>query len=1175
MQACKHYFFILIFLLFSTVIFASHNQLMSALNDPLILDRKINDDTGNAVQEGAAMAKHPRGPAVVCWADYRNTHGDIYMQLFNKKGFPYNNSPNVKVNDDGADAQQLTPHVAMDDYGHFVVVWGDRRNGNWDIYAQIYMANGYKLGPNFKVNDDTGTAEQLFPVIAKSRDGRFFVAWSDTRQGTKRDIYGQFFDADGNPLGSNMMINEDTTGIQIKPEIDINQQGEIVVTWLDFRGDKPHIYARALYEGGGFKSDEFWVSQYMADDMGCLEHAVSLLEDGSFLVSWLATSDGANSIIYGRIFNRYYDPVTNPFIMTDESDDHWKNDVDVYRYREASEDGWIVTWDSIKRGDYDIYFCAILSNGMLIPFGTPINDRPGDQSRPQVVTDDDENIIFVWTDNRNGNKDIFATWLGELKPNHVSAGEGYDGLIPISWQPSYGYDRLVKYNIYRAVAGSDFELIATVDPATRPFPELMHDWIDRTVENNQTYYYRVEMDVEGGTHVGFKAYASSAGHRIRSNWLKQPVTIDGTISSQEWDDAARYDISSETARHPVMLYLKNSANMLYIAVEDQNDAIFDPGNNLSLLFDDDHNGRWDATAPSNEGLIMINQAGAAFLGYWGNYPEGLGGDVPKVAAGVTSATGTGTGTVQYEVSIDLSRSPLAALPGEQIGIALAVKDPGNYYEDHYNNAGEFPKGALWEAAETLGDLILSKSADTLYTGDWRMINQNKERTSWAKGEKELYPPFEYISEIPVDLQGMTNLSYWRGTLFMESSTVPNKVYAVDPVTGNENWHFDIPGTGYDTYCTPAIHNGLVFCGGQRGAGMYAVSAETGSQNWLAETGEFFSSSPVVDGDRVYVIYDSVYCIDIAYGDVQWSVPVPTFTGSNTLPAIDDENIYVCISGHIQCHDKMTGDLKWQIEKYTNQLMVDEFYLYTLGLEFVEALNKEDGSTVWLNDHWGGMNDAPRQQSMALTNNYLVFTILSDYQNHSYLCSLDKLSGDYIWYHEFDTTGAYMPSIANDVVYMVHWDDYGYAGGDNSLWGFDVHTGDVVFHDDSEQYIGQPIVGDNAMFVAADDKIKVFRNSPVTKLESEIENPQISALQQNFPNPFNPDTKIRFHVEQPSRVELTVYNLIGQKIETVTDQFYQAGVYEVQFNAKGLASGIYLYRAKIGTQEFTNKMIVLE
>ncbi len=1175
MQGFKNCIFIFMLVVFSTTIYAGNNRLMSALNDPLILDYRINDDTGNAVQEGASVVKHPRGPAVVCWADYRNTHGDIYMQLFNKNGFPYNNATNVKVNDDGVNAQQLTPHVAMDDYGHFVVVWGDMRNGNWDIYAQRYLANGYPLGSNFKVNDDAGAADQLFPAVAKSRDGRFFVAWSDTRQGTKRDIYGQFFDADGNPLGSNIMINEDTTGIQIKPEIDINPHGKIIVTWLDFRGDKPHIYARTLHEGGGFQSDEFLASEHMATDMGCLDHAVSLLENGSFLITWLATPDGTSCMVYGRIFNRYNGPITTPFHITHESDDQWKYGLDVYRYREASEDGWIVAWDSDKRGDYDIYFCAIMAEGLLIPFGAPINDLSGHQTYPQLVTDDDENIIFIWTDSRNGNKDIYSAWLGELKPNHVYAGSGFDGMIPISWQPSYGYDRIVKYNIYRAVAGGDFEQIATVDPATRPFPALMHDWIDMTVDNNRTYYYRVEMDVEGGIYESFKAYASSAGHTIRSNWLKQPVAIDGTISPQEWDDAARYDISAETVRQPVMLYLKNSDNMLYIAVEDQNDAIFDPGNNLSLLFDDDHNGRWYTAGPSDEGLIMINQAGAAFLGYWGNYPDGLGGDVPKIADGITSAAGAGAGTVQYEVAIDLTRSPLAALAGRHIGIAFAVKDPGNYYEDHYNNAGEFPKGALWEAAETLGDLILAQSRDTLYTDGWPMINQNKERNSWAKGENELYPPFEYVSEIPVDLQRMTNLSYWQGTLFMESSTVPNKVYAVDPATGNEKWHFDIPGTEYDTYCTPAVHNGLLFCGGQGGAGVYAVYTETGGQIWLAETGELYSASPVVDNNRVYVIYDSVYCINLVYGNIQWSVPVPTFSETNTIPAIDDENIYVCISGNIQCHDKITGELNWQIEKYTNQLMVDEFYVYTLGLEFVEALNKEDGSTVWMYEHWGLMNEAPRQQSMALTNNYLCFTILSDYNKHSHLCTLDKLSGDYIWHHEFDTTGVYMPTIANDVIYLVHWDSYGHRGGDNSLWGFDLHTGDVVFHDDSEQYIGQPIVADHAMFVAAEDKIKVFRNSPPTNVQSETDIPQTNTMLQNYPNPFNPDTKIRFSVNQPGRVELTVYNLMGQKIVTLTDQFYQIGVYEVQFNAEGLSSGIYFYRAKIGNSEFIRKMIVLQ
>ena len=83
------------------------------------------------------------------------------------------------------------------------------------------------------------------------------------------------------------------------------------------------------------------------------------------------------------------------------------------------------------------------------------------------------------------------------------------------------------------------------------------------------------------------------------------------------------------------------------------------------------------------------------------------------------------------------------------------------------------------------------------------------------------------------------------------------------------------------------------------------------------------------------------------------------------------------------------------------------------------------------------------------------------------------------------------------------------------------------------------------------------------------------LSQNYPNPFNPTTKISYAIPQNAFVELKVFNLLGQEIATLVNQEKYAGVYEVNYDASNLPSGIYFYRMKAGEYVQTRKMILLK
>jgi len=91
----------------------------------------------------------------------------------------------------------------------------------------------------------------------------------------------------------------------------------------------------------------------------------------------------------------------------------------------------------------------------------------------------------------------------------------------------------------------------------------------------------------------------------------------------------------------------------------------------------------------------------------------------------------------------------------------------------------------------------------------------------------------------------------------------------------------------------------------------------------------------------------------------------------------------------------------------------------------------------------------------------------------------------------------------------------------------------------------------------------------------ISTPYEFALYQNTPNPFNPQTFIRFSVREKCRVVLTIYDILGREIMTLVDKKHGPGVYQVAFVNHDLPSGLYFYRIRM--QDFVNvkKMVLLE
>ncbi|MBA3047427.1 prepilin-type N-terminal cleavage/methylation domain-containing protein [Candidatus Falkowbacteria bacterium] len=188
----------------------------------------------------------------VVWQDNRNTDLDIFMQRYDAA----RNElwiPEISVNANPADGtNQYEPEITADSADNLYVAWTDSRNGDLNIYGAKHDTIGSALwAADLLINTDGGATDQYSPDIAIDSADNAYIVWTDERNGNP-DIYAQKYDADGNVLwASDLLINTnaDLTS-QYSPAIAIDSLDNIYIVWTDERNGNPDIYAQK-YDADG------------------------------------------------------------------------------------------------------------------------------------------------------------------------------------------------------------------------------------------------------------------------------------------------------------------------------------------------------------------------------------------------------------------------------------------------------------------------------------------------------------------------------------------------------------------------------------------------------------------------------------------------------------------------------------------------------------------------------------------------------------------------------------------------------------------------------------------------------------------------------------------------------------------------------------------------------------
>jgi hypothetical protein len=220
-----------------------------------------------------AVARDADGDYVVVWtqtdASGRNR---VYFRLFDRDGTPadldlngngvidvteVDNAPVMAVTTSSvfANDDQQFGSVAMTPDGDFVITWTNTRNGNADIYARRFAANGQPLGDAFLVNTIT-TNDQKWSDVAMDAEGRFVVVWASLAQeaGSTVPSWGIFarrYDENGQAVGAEFQVNTTVVGDQTLPSVSMDYRGNFAVAWQTVVGALDTDIAVAMYSWSG------------------------------------------------------------------------------------------------------------------------------------------------------------------------------------------------------------------------------------------------------------------------------------------------------------------------------------------------------------------------------------------------------------------------------------------------------------------------------------------------------------------------------------------------------------------------------------------------------------------------------------------------------------------------------------------------------------------------------------------------------------------------------------------------------------------------------------------------------------------------------------------------------------------------------------------------------------
>ncbi len=398
----------------------------------IIPDFQVNseDYPGNAPQLYPAIATYDSG-GVVIWYDLRPPAfgTKVFGSLLNADGDTIGS--NWRLNEDTTHGCMNMPAVDSDSTGNFTITYIQQGN----VIARRFNKYGVPLGPSFIVNTSSNCS---YPAIRMTNEGRFVVTWF---KNDEYRIYGQIYNREGNPIGTNFLVSDSTLNYGTIPDVAVKNNGEFIIAWT-YNSD---IWAQRFDSLGDRIGENF---KLINDTTNISENYPKLKFDyqNRLFVSWNAFVQG-QSDVNCQIFDSTLTPITSIIKLDDVAldssqrqsiairDSIWyvvfQNGISTIHLQRVKNNGelignniriseqigrsntlpkidatmnyFIITWSWRIVGIMCHIMCQKVSfDGNLIGTNYAISDDKGGEPQflPSVAADSSGNFFIVWEDSR-------------------------------------------------------------------------------------------------------------------------------------------------------------------------------------------------------------------------------------------------------------------------------------------------------------------------------------------------------------------------------------------------------------------------------------------------------------------------------------------------------------------------------------------------------------------------------------------------------------------------------------------------------------------------------------------------------------------------------------------------------------------------------------------------------
>ncbi len=401
------------------------------LTVPLKSDIPINTHTTND-QKNPAVA-FSNGNYIVAWDSYRHSgdgdSGGIVARIFDSNCCPVTGE--FLVNEITA-GNQKCPDIAADANGNFVIVWQGPGIDEEDIFARRFDPNALPLADEFRVNTYTDN-KQLSPRVAMNNEGKFIIVWEslDMPQPGKKAIRGQLYDRFGSKIGGELPISDQPSTCR-HPAVAMDNSNEVIVVWTGGSSSNYYVYVRHFEADG---NEPFLYSKKVDEENFTNLTKPSLAVDGAdnYVIAWDGRCTGSDSQnIYMKRFQWTHVHLhENQFIVNTQQAGDQTNPVVA-----MSDDSFVVIWESDAESESNqrnIFGQRFINQGEDIGSPIPLGEEfqvntyaVDDQKYPDVAMRENGEFVTVWqSQGQDGSEyGIFAD-IGPAIPCADFTGDGF------------------------------------------------------------------------------------------------------------------------------------------------------------------------------------------------------------------------------------------------------------------------------------------------------------------------------------------------------------------------------------------------------------------------------------------------------------------------------------------------------------------------------------------------------------------------------------------------------------------------------------------------------------------------------------------------------------------------------------------------------------------------------